>query len=362
MASTAGRVNGLMRSNEALPLTVNELTKHWFTQILNKCVQNVEVIETVHGTASKISIKLTFENGNSDSASNVCVKGGFNTDIRETLPFLYAIYRREAEFYYYLAPKLKIPLPVVSYTGTDTVNGQGIVVMADLKAQGYTFGNPLETWPVERAKMSVGQLAILHASTWGDKGDSIPSVSGTVTIRDAILGLLAPEEWDKRFAPDARPPVPRFMEDRERMTATFKALWESDSKMKCLVHGDAHIGNTFISPTGEPGFLDWQITHAASALHDVAYFIGGSLSIEDRRTHEKDLLQSYLSTLKHAGGPQLEIEDVWEEYLRQTFHGFAWALAGPLMQSREIVDAMVERHCAAIVDHKSIELLEGQSV
>lgn len=118
--------------------------------------------------------------------------------------------------------------------------------------------------------MSVKQLAILHASTWGDKGDSIPSVSGTVTIRDAILGLLAPKEWDKRFGPDARPPVPRFMEDRERMTATFKALWESDSKMKCLVHGDAHIGNTFITPTGEPGFLDWQIIHAAPDLHDVA--------------------------------------------------------------------------------------------
>ncbi|KAI1015308.1 hypothetical protein LB504_011102 [Fusarium proliferatum] len=344
MASSEGKVNGVIRSNEALPLTVNELTKHWFTKILDKRVQDIEVIKTVHGTASKILIELTLENGADNRASNICVKGGFNPDIREYLPFLYAIYRLEAEFYYYLAPRLKIPLPPVLYAGTDTINGQGIVVMADLKAQGYAFGNPLETWPVERARLSIEQLATLHASTWGD------------------TGLLAPEEWDKRFAPDARPPVPRFMEDRERMTATFEALWESDSKMKCLIHGDAHIGNTFISPAGEPGFLDWQVIHSASALHDVAYFIGGSLSIQDRRAHEKDLLQSYLSALKHAGGPQLEIEDVWEEYRRQTFHGFAWALAGPLMQSREIVDAMVERHCAAIVDHKSIELLEGQSV
>ncbi|RKL32850.1 hypothetical protein BFJ72_g10350 [Fusarium proliferatum] len=362
MASSEGKVNGVIRSNETLPLMVNELTKHWFTKILDKRVQDVEVIETVHGTASKISIKLTFENGTDNSASNICVKGGFNPDIRESLPFLYAIYRLEAEFYYYLAPRLKIPLPPVLYAGTDAVNGQGIVVMANLKAQGYTFGNPLETWPVERARMSVEQLATLHASTWGDTGEQIPSVSETVSIRDAIVGLLAPEEWDKRFAPDARPPVPKFMEDRERMTTTFKALWESDSKMKCLVHGDAHIGNTFISPAGEPGFLDWQVVHSASALHDVAYFVGGSLSIQDRRAYEKDLLQSYLGTLEHAGGPQLEIEDVWEEYRRQTFHGFAWALAGPLMQSREIVDAMVERHCAAIVDHKSIELLEGQEV
>ncbi|KAL5593310.1 hypothetical protein FOBRF1_012412 [Fusarium oxysporum] len=221
-------------------------------KILNKHVQNVEVIETIHGTASEISIKLTFENDTDDSASNVCVKGGFNTDNRESLPFLYAIYRLEAELYYYLAPRLKIPLPPVSYASTDTVNGQAIVIMNDLKAQGYTFG--------------------------------------------------------------ARPPVPKFMEDRERMTAAFKALWASDSKMKGIVHGDAHIGNTFISPTGEPGFLDWQVIHATSALHDVAYFIGGSMLIQDRRAHEKDLLQSYLSALKHTGGPKLGIEDVSEEY------------------------------------------------
>ncbi|KAK2473250.1 hypothetical protein H9L39_15425 [Fusarium oxysporum f. sp. albedinis] len=203
-------------------------------KILNKHVQNVEVIETIHGTASEISIKLMFENDTDDSASNVCVKGGFNTNNRESLPFLYAIYRLEAEFYYYLAPRLKIPLPPVSYAGTDTVNGQGIVVMNDLKAQGYTFGSPLETWPVERARMSVEQLATLHASTWGDIGEGIPSVSETVSIGDAVVGLVAPEEWDKRFAPGARPPVPKFMEDRERMTAAFKALWASDSKMKCI--------------------------------------------------------------------------------------------------------------------------------
>ncbi|KAF6515959.1 hypothetical protein HZS61_004700 [Fusarium oxysporum f. sp. conglutinans] len=188
-----------------------------------------------------------FENDTDDSASNVCVKGGFNPDNRESLPFLYAIYRLEAEFYYYLAPRLKIPLPPVS---------------------------------------------------------------------DAVVGLLTPEEWDQWFAPGARPPVPKFMEDRERMTAAFKALWASDSKMKCIVHGDAHIGNTFISPTGEPGFLDWQVNHAASALHDVAYFIGGSMLIQDRRAHEKDLLQSYLSALKHMGGPKLGIENVWEDSRR----------------------------------------------
>lgn len=41
--------------------------------------------------------------------------------------------------------------------------------------------------------------------------------------------------------------------------------------------------------------------------------------IRDRRAHEKGLLQSYLSALKHTGGPKRGIEDVWEEYDDKSF-------------------------------------------
>lgn len=39
--------------------------------------------------------------------------------------------------------------------------------------------------------------------------------------------------------------------------------------------------------------------------------------------------------------------------------GFAWALAGPMMQPKEVVDAISQRHCAAIMDHHTLELLES---
>ncbi|KAM6530150.1 hypothetical protein FALCPG4_008274 [Fusarium falciforme] len=362
MAASANRIShqvrGAMKSSDPLPLTVEELTASWFTKILSKPVHDVRVVEAIHGTASKILLELTFENS-ADVPIRVCVKGGFNPALTG-IPYILAVYRLEAEFYYHVAPTIKMPLPPTLYSGTDTVNGQGIVVMADLKSRGYTFGNPLETWPVDRVQTSVEQLATLHASTWGSKPEDIPWASQTVSLRDAILGLAAPEAWEKQFAGEARPPVPDHMMDRERMTAAFQALWKpSNSTLNCLVHGDAHIGNTFISPTGEPGFLDWQVIHTGSVMHDVSYFIIGALSIEDRRKHEKQLLQSYLDALSREGGPQLQPGEVWDEYRKHTFHGFAWALATPMMQSREIVHAMTERHCAAIVDHGSIKLLEA---
>ena len=345
-----------MESSDPLPIKAKDLTASWFTKILEREVKEVAVTETIHGTASKALVKLTFDD---DTTKRVCVKGGLNPAVKSTLHFMLAVYRLEAEFYYSLAPKLNMSLPRAIYAGTDTVRGQGILVFEDLKVQGFTFGNPLETWPVSRVEAGVKQLAALHAGTWGNKGEDLPSLSKALSMENAVKGLLSPEEWDKRFDPDTRPPVPVHLEDQERIMAAFETLWASETKMNCLIHGFAHIGNTFISPTGEPGFLDWQVIHPGSAMTDVSYFIIGALSIDERRRHEKELLQVYLGALHGEGGPEIMLEDIWDEYRRQAFFGFGWAVAGPMMRSREIIDAMTERHCTAIVDHKSIELLEG---
>lgn len=143
------------------------------------------------------------------------------------------------------------------------------------------------------------------------------------------------------------------------MEAGFKALWQAtDHRFRCIVHGDPHVGNTFITSEGEPGFLDWQGLHIGSAFHDVAYFIVGALKIEDRLKYERDLVGQYLEALHTEGGPRFVVEEVWQEYRMQQFHGIAWALATPAMQPVENIRVMTLRHCSAIVDHETMELLK----
>lgn len=350
---------GVMKSSNPLPLTPEELTPDWFSKILGKPVKEVSIVEAIHGTASKILIRL--EDGEStDGRTEVCVKGGFNPALVAIHPSLFSVYRLEAEFYYHLGPTLKMLLPEIFYCGTDTVSGQGIVVMADLKGQGNTFGQPLEPWSVARVRAGVEQLAILHARTWGAIPEDFPWFDSTFSLRDVITSMMGKEEWNRQFLGDSKPDVPDHFVDRKRIISAFKTLWRTtDTKMKCIVHGDSHIGNTFITAAGEPGFLDWQGIHVGSAIHDVAYFIVGSLSIEDRRKNEVELFDHYLEILHQQGAPKFEREEVWEEYRKQNLHGFAWALTGPMMQTKESVDVMAKRHCAAIIDHKSLELLEA---
>ncbi|KAK3297419.1 kinase-like domain-containing protein [Chaetomium fimeti] len=358
-----GGAKGALDSPNALPVTVEEATAAWFSQVLGRPVATAEMVEAIHGTASKIRFKLTYEDGN-DAATlptHVCIKGGFNPVIVKLHPSLNAVYRREAEFFYHIAPTVPMRLPPVWYCGSDTVTGQGIVVFDDLKAAGCTFGNPLEAWPVERVRVGVEELALLHAKTWGAKEEDFPWLKEGLSLREVILSLMTEPAWAGRFLDEAaKPPVPDSMLDRERMIRAFKTLWATTNQdHMCVAHGDTHIGNTFVTAAGEPGFLDWQGLHANSCIHDVTYFVVGALTVEDRRAHEVELFDHYLVKLHEAGGPKLERAAIWDDYRKHHLHGFAWALAPPLMQPKDIVDAMTERHVAAMVDHQSMELLES---
>ncbi|KAJ4218091.1 hypothetical protein NW759_008686 [Fusarium solani] len=353
------KTDGMVGSGDPLPVTTEELTPAWFSKVLGKRVKGASVVETIHGTASKILVQLTYEDS-ADSPIAVCVKGGFNPAILALQPSLCQMYQLEAEFYHYIGPTVQMRLPDTYYCAIDEARQQGIVVLADLKAAGYTFGNPLEAWPLERVRAGVEQLATLHARTWGGEPRDFPWLNREFSIRDIMRSLLSAESWGARFGGDSRPPVPDELADRERMAKAFETLWsDTDTKMNCIVHGDPHIGNTFITPTGEPGFLDWQCIYRGSAIHDVAYFIAGSLSIDDRRKNDGQLFQHYLDTLHQKGGPMFNKEELWEEYRKHTLHGFIWSLALSEMQPRELVDAMAKRYCAAIIDLKTLDLLEG---
>lgn len=95
-------------------------------------------------------------------------------------------------------------------------------------------------------------------------------------------------------------------------------------------------------------------------MHEVAYFIGGSLDPEDRRKHEKDLLDNYLDAVHKFGAlKRYTLNDVWQEYRMYHMHGVGWSLTDPFIQPIEKIHAMAARHCAAAADHKTLELFES---
>jgi hypothetical protein len=122
-------VKGEMDSSTPLPLEVEEITPEWFASVLDLPVTSADIVKAIHGTASKILFELKYsDQAPSDAPSRVCVKGGFNAQLR--LLGLVTAYRREAEFYYHLAPSLDLRLPKCWYAGT--TKDQGLIVVSNI--------------------------------------------------------------------------------------------------------------------------------------------------------------------------------------------------------------------------------------
>jgi aminoglycoside phosphotransferase (APT) family kinase protein len=90
--------------------------------------------------------------------------------------------------------------------------------------------------------------------------------------------------------------------------AWFDEMWHSGPPT--YIHGDTHIGNVFLEGS-RVGFLDWGLSRTSTHLRDVSYFLTMSVDIEERRKHERDLLQGYLDALRANGGVDIAFDDAW---------------------------------------------------
>ncbi|VUC35254.1 unnamed protein product [Clonostachys rosea] len=346
---------------KALPVVPEEVTKEWLAEVLGLKIKSVELTNAIHGTASKVFFAITYDESEtaSEKPEKICIKGGFNPSLTAAIPLLIDIYRREALFFANIAPKLTSMHLVKSWWAGENEK-QGLVIMEDLGEKNYTFGKVKEPWTPDMVKKALEELAVLHATTWNQGPEDYPWLKSHYD--EAVLGMLPAINYAQFVIDPERPPLPEPMRDQARVEAMLKKHFANrNPKFKCVIHGDCHIMNASVSPQGQIGLVDWQMLDSGSCFHDVAYFVTGSLTAEDRRAHEMDLLQHYLDMLHKYGGPKLSAkdEDVIHEYKKSVFSGIGWIVATTQMQPIDILYPMIERYVVGIKDHNVVELLES---
>lgn len=340
-----------------LPVVPEDITAEWLSQVLNRKIRSFARDRTAPGTATKVFITVTYEDENApkELPTRLCIKGGFDPSIIKMMPWIVMIYQRECEFYNRVAHKLNnMDLPTFWWSGHSST--QGIVILDDLAAQGCGFGNPAEAWPVSRVFAGVEQLAALHAQTWHTQASNYPWL--TSDYDQAILTLM--NTYDSVVNGPDRPKIHDYLKDQGRITKVLKKHYAlRNPRFRCLLHGDSHTGNTYFV-NDLPRFLDWQMIHIGSAFHDLSYFVGAALSVEDRRAKEWDIVEHYLRMLEKFGIEPLSMsdEEVVNEYKKSFMAGIGWIMCPYEMQVREHVHPMALRYAAAIDDHKVLELVE----
>jgi aminoglycoside phosphotransferase (APT) family kinase protein len=354
----------------APPEELEGLTAEWMTAALGVARPGVEVTslhfgQTRQGTNTTARLLLGYNRAGHEARlpPTMYAKGAWTgRGVGGTF--------NEARFYQHIAPQLPdVDLPRCWFASADADSRQAVIVMEDLLARNVILGSAQQSFTPDQAFQLADQLAELHA-LWFDS----PELErqdwlhrrGTVTGLDVesaeeetgIFGSFKEWWWEKRMANGHADQLPEHLKDRLLVKQALVNLYRlEDGGPKCLVHGDPHLGNMFFGLDGRPGIYDWGGSIGRWG-HDINYAIIGSLEIEDRRKHERDVLRHYLERLAANGGPAIGWDDAWLSWRRQTIHGFMWVMCSPRQQPEDLIALQTERFGSAAEDHEMLDALD----
>ena len=277
-----------------------------------------------------------------------------------------AMYRNEVRFYRDIRPKIDIEAPMSFASVYDDRQRSFGILMEDLSLRAAEFPNATMTLDVERIGQLLRTLAGLHARFWQSQRFSselswlaTPRSGGMYPVFQALgLDLIRNQVETNPFKAELLEPLGRTVE--QLWTALWRLQEILDSEPTTLLHGDPHIGNSYLLPEGRAGFLDWQLMVRGRWAHDVTYVIVTGLDTETRRTHERELLGFYLEELRRLGVSEApKTDEAWELYRRTVAWGLVigWLITPPENYGTDITAANIRRLVTAALDLQTFELL-----
>ena len=83
-----------------------------------------------------------------------------------------------------------------------------------------------------------------------------------------------------------------------------------------MIHGDYRLDNLMFSTTEDDDVVavDWQTMIVGPPTRDVAYFLGTSLDVDDRRAAEEQLVASYHRALVARGVDGYDADRCFDDY------------------------------------------------
>jgi len=241
-----------------------------------------------------------------------------------------------------------------------------LLIMEDVVARGADPRDSTRPLTIDQAASGVRGLASLHSEYWGDRLTSNPAL-GWVEPFVPFAGLeLAPLDIAFERLGDTVPAEITSLSGADLFTDIWARYIATLTKSaQTLLHGDPHIGNTYLLPGGDVGFLDWQMVRRGNFSLDLGYFLQGALTIDDRRRAERDLVEEYRDSLTLPADEMPSADEIWLRYRASVAHGLAIWIAtlsgGDAWQRPDVCLAFAQRYSAAFVDLQTREALDAIS-
>ncbi|MGB9339052.1 MAG: phosphotransferase [Polyangiales bacterium] len=277
-----------------------------------------------------------------------------------------AMYLNEVRFYREIRPQLSIEAPECFGSVFDEKHRTFGVLMENLGLRGARFPNALTSVDLDEIRGLVSTLAALHARFWQSPAlDSeldwlaTPVSGGMYPVFQALgLDLIRNQVETNAYKAELIMPLGKTVD--ELWDALCKAQEILASGPQTLLHGDPHIGNSYLLPGARGGFFDWQLMVKGLWAHDFTYLMTTGLSTEDRRAHERDLLGFYLDELERRGvhSPPRP-DEAWLRYRQAAIWGLVigWLITPTENYGEAITAANISRLVAAVQGLETLRAL-----
>jgi hypothetical protein len=352
-----------------LPRHVDAVTAEWLTGLLAHRypgieVHSLDVVECKNSHTTKLRLRLDLNDVGADAGipEHVCLKT--NLSGLRTGP----ICEREARFYDLGVDGLPVPRAWFADWDVDTRgngSGNGVVLMEDLALSPGAFGASDDHLGVDGVAAGLESLALVHGALWGDArldaAEWLAPSMGTDNDTEQVIQFWH-YIWFNLTDHEYRAVVPAWVyDDPGLMHHALDELstFELDQPgPRCLVHGDAHQGNSFLRGDGARVWVDWQLVRHGSPWRDVSYFVVGALTVDERRAADRDLVEHYRQRLVATGAEGVPgRDDAWAQFVRWPAYGTQAWLGNINQWGQRSGVEMVRRQFAASDDYDTVGLL-----
>ena len=349
-----------------LPTELAGLTREWLEAALRQRypgtgLEAAEVVDVVHGTCTKVRIRLTPDaSGRAAGIPElVMLKGGFESHSRA----MHTMHAEEVHGYVDVLPHSPLRAPACHFAAYDAGVGQGIVIMEDLVARGVSFCHAQRPQAPAVVARRLTVLARHHAMSWSESADGggfapggrFAWASGYMAGFTHFADLLTPEVWQSYCQSARGAALSMRFHDLDWMTRTIGQMQALDATLpQALLHGDTHLGNLYIDTDGEPGFFD-SLPHRGAPMLEVAYHLTCALDPADRRDHDRALVAHYRDELLAQGVAAASLDALMHQFACFLPAGLCvFLLNASEFQPEAINTAYTARFSAALLDHDTL--------
>lgn len=355
-----------------IPAHIDDVEAVWLESILKSgrhltqgSIASIEAERVGIGVgilADLAKISISYDEANPEAPSSVIVKLQSHVEANRALSMTFSFYERELLFYERIAPLVPGRTPKVYGTQHQPELERFALVIEDLSH--LEMPDQVAGLEIEKANTVVDWMATLHAAFWNDIDTEalsfMPKGDDPITL---MVADLYTQGWDPFLQiygselPEGGKELGEAVKDN--FTWLLRAL--TDGPLT-VAHTDFRLDNLFFDESGDVIPIDWQVSVRTAGIYDMAYFLGGSLTVHDRRANERELVQRYVDKLASLGVDNYDFDQAWRDYRLCHLVCTVVPVNGIMIdmgneRGVKLFKVLTKRHFTAALDLDSIALL-----